>query len=84
MAKDKGNFHKAESLLKKALGLLDSEKFILQGVIFHNLGALYNRYNEYHKAVQHINRALDLLKEKNGSYIAKGKSINVIDVVVSI
>jgi tetratricopeptide (TPR) repeat protein len=65
LALEKGNFHKAERLLKKAIGLINSEKKYLQGVIFHNLGALYNRYSHYQKAVLNIQKAIDLFNYKN-------------------
>ena len=66
------NFHKAEGLFKKAIGLTNNDLKI-QGIIFHNLGALYNRYCEYNKAIQNINKALDLVNqsiEKNGIIIS--------------
>lgn len=65
LALEKGNFHKAERLLKKAIGLINSEKKYLQGVIFHNLGALYNRYSHYQKAITNIQKAIDLFNYKS-------------------
>ena len=78
---EKANFRKAENLLKRAIGLIHSEKRYLQGVIFHNLGALYNRYSQYQKAIQNILKAIDLFNHKNNSSdsVDGNNRINYID-----
>jgi tetratricopeptide (TPR) repeat protein len=70
--KDSLNYHKAENLLKKAIGLANSENLFIQGIIYHNLGALYNRYSEYQKSIQSINKAIEFLHDgKNDELPAK-------------